>query len=155
MAETTAGHDPRVAHHFVDLEQQNESATLGMWAFLVTEVMFFGGLFAGYAVYRHMSPDAFAAASQELDHMLGAANTAVLLGSSFTMVLAVHAAQQGKRFAIFAWLWMTILLGSAFLGVKAVEYYGKWEHHLVPGPSFEFHASPAATSSCSTRSTSR
>ena len=138
MTSGTAEHDPRVAHHFVDLEQQNESASLGMWAFLVTEVMFFGGLFACYAVYRHMYPEAFAAGSHHLDYMLGAANTAVLIGSSLTMVLAVHAAQQGKRFAIFGWLWMTILLGSAFLGVKAFEYYGKWEHHLIPGPNFEF-----------------
>ena len=138
---THADHGP-LAHHFTDLEQQHESATLGMWAFLVTEIMFFGGLFLGYAVYRHMFPEAFAAASGELDHILGGWNTAVLIGSSLSMVLAVHAAQQGKHKAIALWLWVTIGLGTVFLGIKAFEYAGKWEHHLVPGPHFEFHGVP-------------
>lgn len=140
-----AHHGP-LAHHFEDLEQQHESAALGMWAFLVTEIMFFGGLFGGYAVYRSMFPEAFAAASAELDYVLGGWNTAVLIGSSLTMVLAVHAAQQGRGKAIAGWLWATIGLGAVFLGIKAVEYAGKWEHHLVPGPHFEFHGAHGAGS---------
>jgi len=128
-----------LAHHFEDLEQQHEAATLGMWAFLVTEVMFFGGLFGGYAVYRNLYPEAFAHGSRELDYFLGGINTAVLIGSSLTMVLAVHAAQKGRGRATALWLWATILLGSTFLGVKVFEYHAKWEHHLIPGPGFEFH----------------
>ena len=127
-----------LAHHFEDLEQQRDAHTLGMWVFLVTEVMFFGGLFAGYAVYRNAYPEAYAAASRMLDVKLGGMNTAVLIGSSFTMVLAVHAAQQRKRVAIAAWLWATIVLGAIFLGVKYFEYAEKWHHHLIPGPNFMF-----------------
>jgi len=127
-----------LAHHFEDLEQQHEAHTLGMWAFLVTEIMFFGGLFAGYAVYRTAYPEAFARASHHLDSHLGGFNTAVLIGSSLTMVLAVHAASRRKRTQIFGWLWATIALGLVFLGVKYVEYGDKWAHHLVPGPHFQF-----------------
>jgi cytochrome c oxidase subunit 3 len=140
MLEASA-HGP-LAHHFDDLEQQHQSASLGMWAFLLTEVMFFGGLFGAYAVYRHLFPEAFADASRELDPLLGGLNTAVLIGSSFTMVLAVRAAEAGRSRAIAAWLWATILLGGAFLGVKAFEYADKWQHHLVPGPQFELHGVP-------------
>jgi cytochrome c oxidase subunit 3 len=131
-----------LAHHFEDLEQQREAHTLGMWAFLITEVMFFGGLFAGYAVYRHAYPEAYAAASRMLDVKLGGINTGVLIGSSFTMVLAVHAAQQRKRVAIALWLWATIVLGTIFLGVKYFEYSEKWHHHLIPGPHFMFEGKP-------------
>jgi cytochrome c oxidase subunit III len=127
-----------LAHHFSDLEQQHEATTLGMWVFLVTEVMFFGGLFCAYAVYRGLYPEAFARASHHLDVQLGAINTAVLIGSSFTMVLAVHAASLRKRGAITLWLAATIVLGAAFLAVKAFEYRDKWEHHLIPGPGFRF-----------------
>ena len=136
-------HGP-LAHHFEDLEQQHESASLGMWAFLVTEIMFFGGLFGGYAVYRNLFPEAFAAASRELDPVLGGWNTAILIGSSLTVVLAVHAAQRGRSRAIALWIWATILLGSAFLVVKGFEYHAKWEHHLIPGPHFQFHGAHGA-----------
>src|SRR4026209_3017198 len=84
-------------HHFDDPDQQSESATLGMWAFLATEVMFFGGLFTGYAVYRHLYLDAFRLASHHLDVQLGAINTGVLIGSSLAMALAVRSAQVGQR----------------------------------------------------------
>src|SRR5207249_3308173 len=90
-------HPSALAHQFEDLEQQTEASTLGMWVFLVTEVLFFGGLFATYTVYRSFYPTAFAAASHELDVVLGAINTAVLITSSLTMALAVHAAQTGGR----------------------------------------------------------
>jgi cytochrome c oxidase subunit III len=135
-------HGGVLAHHFEDLEQQREAATLGMWTFLVTEVMFFGGLFGAYAVYRHLFHDAFVRASHHLDAHLGGVNTAVLIGSSFTMVLAVHAASLRRRNLLFLWLWATILLGSVFLGIKYVEYHDKWVHHLVPGPNFEFEGVP-------------
>ena len=101
---THDAHHPALAHHFDNLEQQHEAATLGMWVFLVTEVMFFGGLFAAYIVYRSWYPDAFAAASHELDVTLGAINTVVLITSSLTMALAVHAAQLGQRKLLMTFL---------------------------------------------------
>jgi cytochrome c oxidase subunit 3 len=125
-------------HHFENAEQQFEASTLGMWAFLVTEILFFGGLFLGYSIYRSLYPEAFAAASRLLDYQLGAINTAVLICSSLTMVLAVRAAQMGQRRPLIIFLILTILLGSTFLGIKVVEYSDKFHHHLVPGPSFHF-----------------
>ncbi len=112
-----------------------------MWAFLVTEILFFGGLFLGYSIYRSLYPEAFAAASRLLDYRLGAVNTAVLICSSLTMVLAVRAAQMGNRRPLITFLILTILLGSTFLGIKVVEYSHKFHEHLVPGPSF--HLLPA------------
>jgi cytochrome c oxidase subunit 3 len=129
-------HHPRLQHHFENLEQQKESSTLGMWLFLVTEVMFFGGLFTAYIVYRRMFPAVFAASSHHLDVTLGGINTAVLICSSLTMALAIWAAQIDKRKLIVVFLLLTIVLGAVFLGVKAVEYRDKFHHHLVPGPHF-------------------
>jgi cytochrome c oxidase subunit 3 len=126
-----------LAHHFDDLEQQHESANLGTWAFLVSEVMFFGGLFLCYIVYRNLYPDAFHHASEELNWKLGGINTAVLICSSLTMALAIHGAQVGKRNAQLVYLALTVLLGSAFLVIKGFEYAEKFEHHLVPGPTFD------------------
>ena len=136
MADVT--HHPALAHQFDSLEQQSEATTLGMWVFLVTEVLFFGGLFATYAVYRSWYPDAFAVASHELDVTLGAINTVVLITSSLTMALAVHAAQLGQRKLLMVFLVLTMILGAAFLGIKCIEYYHKFVEHHVPGPSFEF-----------------
>ena len=127
-----------LAHHFDSLDQQKEAATLGMWVFLVTEVLFFGGLFAGYAIYRTWYPDAFAAASRELDIVLGSINTVVLITSSLTMALAVHAAQTGERRLVLWLLLATMALGATFLGIKGVEYYHKFAEHHVPGPAFSF-----------------
>jgi cytochrome c oxidase subunit III len=129
---------PALAHHFDSLDQQREATTLGMWVFLVTEVLFFGGLFMVYTVYRAWYPDAFAAASHELDVVLGTVNTAVLITSSLTMALAVHAAQLNQRKLLVAFLFLTILLGATFLGIKSVEYYHKFVEHHVPGPGFQF-----------------
>jgi cytochrome c oxidase subunit 3 len=120
-------------HHFASLSQQKETSTLGMWAFLVQEVLFFGGLFTVYTVYRNQYYSVFEACSHHLDWKLGAANTAVLIVSSLTMALAVHAAALGRRQATTAWLAATIALGAIFLGVKVVEYHEKWEHQLIPG----------------------
>jgi len=131
-------HAAGLAHHFEDLEQQHEASRLGMWAFLATEVMFFGGLFTGYAVYRHLYIDAFRLASHHLDVQLGAINTGVLIGSSLAMALAVRSAQIGRRRAQVGWLVATMLLGSAFLAIKAVEYHHKWTDGLIPGPSFDY-----------------
>jgi cytochrome c oxidase subunit 3 len=116
--------------------QQKEISTLGMWIFLVTEIMFFGGLFLAYAIYRREFAGVFALASNTLDVVIGAANTAVLLCSSYTMVLAVRAAQIGSRKALIVFLILTILLGGVFLGVKAYEWNQKFAEHHVPGPTF-------------------
>jgi cytochrome c oxidase subunit III len=138
--EAAAHHDahPALAHHFDSLAQQSEATTLGMWVFLVTEVLFFGGLFLTYAVYRSKYPEAFAAASHELDVTLGTINTVVLITSSLTMALAVHAAQLGERKVLMAFLVLTMILGTVFLGIKSVEYYHKFTEHHVPGPDFRF-----------------
>jgi cytochrome c oxidase subunit 3 len=131
-------HPPALAHHFDNLAQQAEASTLGMWVFLVTEVLFFGGLFLVYLVYRSTYPDAFIAGSHELDVMLGTINTAVLITSSLTMALAVHGAQTGHRRTVLILLVATMALGAVFLGIKSVEYYHKFEEHHIPGPSFVF-----------------
>jgi len=129
-------HIPQDAHQFEDATQQYETATLGMWAFLITEIMFFGGLFAGFFVYILAHAQAFAEGSRHLDLTLGTINTVVLLGSSLTMALAVRSAQEGNRNGQMLFLVLTILLGLAFLGIKGVEYAHKFEQHLVPGPQF-------------------
>jgi cytochrome c oxidase subunit 3 len=132
-----------LAHHFDDADQQFGAATLGMWTFLATEVLFFGGMFAGYALYRYWYPDAFIAASLRLDEWLGSINTAVLLTSSLMMALAVNAAQTDDRRRTIRFLSLTIALGTIFLGIKGYEYYHKFTEHLVPGPSFSFTADHA------------
>ena len=131
---------PRLQHHFDNLEQQFEASALGMWLFLVTEILFFGGLFLAYLVYRLSYPRAFAEASHELDVVLGGVNTAVLIGSSLTMAMAVWAAQLGRRGKQLLFLGLTIGLGLVFLGIKAVEYSHKFEHDLVPGANFHFES---------------
>jgi cytochrome c oxidase subunit 3 len=138
LPDTQHGAHPALAHHFDDLGQQREATTLGMWVFLVTEVLFFGGLFLVYSIYRTMYPDAFAAASHELDITLGATNTAILIASSLTMALAVHSAQMGERRQLLTFLVLTMVLGLAFLGIKGVEYHEKFVAHHVPGPDFQF-----------------
>ena len=115
---------------------QTEAASLGMWAFLATEVLFFGGMFAAYIVYRSLFRRAFEGASNLLDIRLGTFNTAVLILSSLTMAMAVWAAGKGRKNLIILFLVLTILLGSVFLGVKVVEYKQKFDHHEVPGPHF-------------------
>jgi len=133
-------------HHFDTPEQQREASSLGMWVFLVTEILFFGGLFTAYVVYRHRYAAGFAEASRHLDVTLGTFNTAVLIVSSLTMALAVYYASTGRRKAVVVFLVATMALGAVFLGVKAVEYSHKFHDHLVPGPGFQFpgpHARPA------------
>jgi len=121
-----------LAHQFDDLDQQHEAGSLGMWVFLVTEIMFFGGLFAGYTIYRSLYLEGFVAGSHILNIKLGATNTAVLIASSFTMAMAVHSAQKGRRRAVMGFLLLTMLLGFTFLGIKCVEYHDKYVEHLIP-----------------------
>jgi cytochrome c oxidase subunit III len=125
-----------LSHQYDDLVQQREAAQLGMWVFLVTEILFFGGLFMAYTLYRMEYPDVYAKCSQLMDWRLGALNTGVLLTSSLTMVLAVAAAEKGRIEALVRWLYVTMGFGVVFLCVKAVEYHQKFVEHLVPGPSF-------------------
>jgi cytochrome c oxidase subunit 3 len=122
---------------FKTLEQQKDSANLGMWIFLVTEVMFFGGIMLVYTLNRHVYFPAFAMGSNTLSLELGGTNTIVLLASSFTMAMAVWSAQVGKKQLISLFLVLTILLGFVFFGIKYVEYAQKFHHHLVPGKSFD------------------
>jgi cytochrome c oxidase subunit III len=122
--------------------QQQDAARVGMWVFLVTEIMFFGGLFTIYTMYRRLYPHPFAIASSSLSAAIGAVNTSVLLCSSFTMVLAVRAGQLGRRNLIVLFLILTLALGCVFLGIKGYEWYEKFEEHHVPGPSFYFAGAP-------------
>jgi cytochrome c oxidase subunit 3 len=122
---------------FQTLEQQKETATLGMWIFLVTEILFFGGLFLAYTINRHAYPTAFGVAGNMLDLNLGFGNTVVLIASSFTMAMSVWSAQTSRKKAVPMWLIATLLLGTTFLGIKIVEYKQKFDHHLIPGHSFD------------------
>jgi len=131
-------HDSLVSHQFNDAAQQKEAATLGMWAFLITEILFFGGLILAYTIFRNKFPMAWVAGGNELSWQWGAANTAILIISSLTMALAVHYAQLSQKKKLVWFLLATLFFGSCFLGVKYIEYSEKFEHHLVPG-SFEYH----------------
>ena len=140
VAEHSEQHDnPALRHHFATEQQQKNAASLGMWLFIVTEIMFFGGMFCAYLVYRLAHFNAFAAGSQQLNIWMGAINTAVLIVSSVTVVLAVKAAELGKRKLLTSYLVVTVLLGMTFLVIKGFEYKEKFEKHHVPGPTFQFH----------------
>ncbi|QDU41179.1 cytochrome o ubiquinol oxidase subunit III [Maioricimonas rarisocia] len=137
------GHDPFLAHHFGSAKQQFDAGKFGMWLFLVTEILFFSGLFCAYAVYRSTHPEAFANADQYLDPMLGAANTAVLIFSSLTMAWAVRAAQLGQKQLLVRLLTITLSCASIFLGVKAVEYSHKWDLGILWASNFNPQAHAA------------
>jgi cytochrome c oxidase subunit III len=136
--EAAALHHPTLQAQFRDMDQQRETATLGMFVFLLTELMMFGGLFCSYLVYRTLYFSAFREGSRHMELWIGAVNTAVLICSSLTMALGVKAAQQGRRKAIILFLVITLLFGCTFLALKGVEYYGHWAKHEVPGFGFEF-----------------
>jgi cytochrome c oxidase subunit III len=125
-----------LGHHFENLEQQHEANILGMWTFLVTELMLFGGLFLAYILFRFLYPEVFLAGSVHQSIPLGAFNTAVLITSSLTMALAVHAAQVGNQRNLQIFLAATLLLGLVFLGIKGYEYWEHWYHGLFPGLNF-------------------
>ena len=131
-------HHPAQQHHFETLDQQYEASALGMWLFLVTEVMVFGGLLTAYLIYRIWYPEAWSEGSLELSIRLGGFNTIVLIGSSLTMAMAVRAAQTGWRRGTIWYLVGTMILGLTFLVVKYFEYKEKFEHSHVPGPNFHF-----------------
>ena len=130
-------HTPGLQHHFANMDQQQNAVSLGMWVFLATEIMFFGGMFCAYLVYRNAYPNEFAAGSRSIDLILGTVNTAVLICSSLTVALSVRAAQMGKRTLLVGLLILTILFGLVFLGIKGVEWYAKYKEHHVPGASFD------------------
>jgi cytochrome c oxidase subunit III len=138
MLPETVHHGATLAHQFDNLEQQHEASTLGMWVFLVTEVLFFGGMFLVYCVYRTLYPSEFAESSRELIVWAGTINTFVLITSSLTMALAVNAAEAGARRTLVTFLILTMLLGLVFLGIKSYEYYREFEEHHVPGAGFVF-----------------
>jgi cytochrome c oxidase subunit 3 len=127
----------RLEEQYADLEQQHETASLGMWIFLGTEVLFFGTLFLGLAVYRYQFGAAFEKASEKLNWIIGGVNTLVLLVSSLTMVLAVHYAKVGRRKALVLCLGLTALLGVCFLCLKGLEYYTDYRDNLIPGWRFD------------------
>ena len=134
------GHHHDLQHHFEDLGQQHDASNLGMWTFLATEVMFFGGIISGYLVYRFTSPDVWGAASRHLNVRFATINTIVLLTSSLTMALAVHCGETGDRKGQVRNLILTMLFGTLFLGIKGVEYYQEYKEHLIPGPHFSVAA---------------
>jgi cytochrome c oxidase subunit 3 len=126
-------HDSRLQHHFATFEQQFDASKIGMWLFLATEILMFGGLFVGFALQQSAHPDAFFAAHHHLDKRLGALNTVVLLFSSFTMVMAVHSAATNKQKALFRYLLVTLACAGIFLVVKFFEYEHKIHEGLLPG----------------------
>jgi cytochrome c oxidase subunit 3 len=125
-----------LAHHFDTMEQQQGAARLGMWMFLVTEVLFFGGIFVAYTAYRIWYPKDFEAGSSRLNILIGTINSLLLLTSSLTITLAIHAAHEGRQDALRQWLLVTIGLGLLFLGFKTREYQLDFEEHLIPGRLF-------------------
>ena len=137
---------PQHRHHFETVAQQREAGSFGMWLFLLTEIMFFGGLFFAYLLYRNWYYDAFVVASHQLNVPLGGTNTAILITSGFFMALAVWAAEVRKKDMLVWTLILTTVFGLAFLGIKYVEYHEKWEKHHIPGAHFDISefVNPAA-----------
>lgn len=135
------GHDhpPHLAHHFETPKQQFESGKLGMWVFLATEILMFGGLFCAYAIYRGNHQDVFLYGYGALNKYWGATNTVVLLASSLTMAWGVRAAQKGQQKLLLAMLIATFMGGVGFMCIKTVEYKAKWDHHLFPGTMNAFY----------------
>ena len=127
---------PQHRHHFETEGQQREAGSFGMWLFLLTEIMFFGGMFFSYLLYRNWYYDAFVPASNQLSVPLGTVNTIILITSGFFMALAVWASEARKKHLLVPFLILTTVFGLAFLGVKTVEYKEKWDHHHIPGASF-------------------
>ena len=135
-------HHPYLQHHFESLGQQYEASTLGMWFFLATEILFFGGVLMAFALYHWLYPAAFADASHHQNWQLGATNTIVLIVSSVTMAMGVYYAQLGKKKQLVISLILTMILGMAFLGIKAVEYTEHFKDHLFPASGFQYTAHP-------------
>jgi len=132
-------HPAYVRHHFANAEQQRETANFGMWLFLLTEIMFFSGMFAAYLIYRNWYYPAFVAGSHRMIIWAGTLNTAVLICSSFTMAMGVYSAETRNRKALLRWLGLTLFLGFVFLGIKAYEWHTEWVEHHVPGLNFSIN----------------
>jgi cytochrome c oxidase subunit 3 len=141
--DTGHGHHPFLQHHFEDLGQQHEASTLGMWFFLTTEILFFGGVLLAYWVYRLMYPEAWAVGAAQQNTMFGGINTIVLIVSSLTMALAVRAAQLGTRLGQVVFLFLTLVFGSVFLGIKMYEYHEHYIEGLFPGAAWHWNEVPA------------
>ncbi|HEY3353823.1 MAG TPA: cytochrome c oxidase subunit 3 family protein [Polyangia bacterium] len=140
MSTTAHGeHAPFQQHHFATAEQQQDAAKLGMWIFLATEVLFFGGLFLAYGVFRGLHPEMFLAAHHHLSVPLGGLNTIVLITSSLTMALAVRSAQTGDNGLAIKLLAATFLLAGVFLVIKSFEYAHKFHEGLLPGRFYHGH----------------
>ena len=133
MHDSPAVASPGLRHHFADMEQQRSSATLGMWVFLLTEIMFFGGLFAAYLVYRSTHYEAWRIGSEHMEFWFGTINTVILLCSSLLVALSVHAAQEGRGKMCAAYLWIASAMGVAFLVLKGFEYHAHFVEGAVPG----------------------
>jgi cytochrome c oxidase subunit 3 len=143
VADTAVHHSSNpsgFAHQFETLEQQHDASRLGMWLFLATEILFFGGMFTSYTIYRTLHYAAFETGSHLLNWRFGATNTAVLICSSLTMALSIRSAQVGKRKGtIIFWLILTMILGAAFLGIKfTFEWHHDWVEGLVPGLNWRY-----------------
>lgn len=141
-----AAHVPGLQHHFATMEQQKEAGTIGMWVFLLTELMFFGGLFLAYAIFRATYPEGFLFGSHLLNVPLGGTNTVVLIVSSLTMAMAVYNSQTGNQKKLILFLVLTLILGLAFLGIKYVEYSAKIHDHLFPAFTTYQPSTPEALS---------
>jgi len=144
---TPIEHEPtpeltHLRHHFATAEQQMDAATLGMWTFLITEVLFFGGMFTAYAIYRAMYHQAFESTSEYMNVKIGATNTIVLICSSLTMAMAVRSAQLSRVGALIKFLIGTMIFGTAFLVIKGFEYHEKYVEHLIPGFGFQYERAP-------------
>jgi cytochrome c oxidase subunit III len=131
-------HDPNLQHHFATFEQQFDAAKIGMWLFLATEILLFGGLFVGFGISQFKYPEAFVSGHHHLDKNLGFLNTVVLLVSSFTMVMAVHSAKKEKRTATVNYLLITLVCAGIFLVVKYFEYSHKIHDGLLPGRFYSY-----------------
>jgi len=136
-------HHPFLQHHFEDLGQQHEASTLGMWVFLSTEILFFGGVLAAYWIYRVAYPEAWAIGAEQQNKLYGGLNTIVLIISSLTMALAVRNAQLGRRKATVAMLSATLVFGLTFMAVKGIEYWQHFHEGLFPGVHFTWNEVPA------------
>ena len=141
MSDLAHGAHPQgFAHQFEEIEQQRDAGRLGMWAFLVTEILFFGGMFTAYLIYRNWYYPAFVAASHQLDIFWGSLNTLLLISSSFTMAMGVWSAQMRKQGALVLCLVLTFILGLGFLGIKTIEYKEKFEKHHIPGAHYSLQS---------------
>jgi cytochrome c oxidase subunit 3 len=133
-------HPPYLRHHFESVEQQADTTNFAMWLFLLTEIMFFGGLFTAYLIYRNWYYPAFVAGSHQLSIPLGSVNTLLLITSSFTMAMGVWCAETRRKSGLVLCLVLTFILGLGFLGIKTVEYGEKIEKHHVPGAHYSLQS---------------